>query len=156
MKKRISAVFAALVLLALLLSGCSGTKMPFNGEVNFHGMQITIPDSFIRDSTQSTDNQWVFEHGGYQQYIVLMFHEEAADLEQYRDSMLANGCDSAIEEGCDGAVVSSWTEADGNFRQEKLLLRGGHTYVVMLHNGDEAAFKTLTLSIGMPAEEPHE
>ena len=156
MKKKITAIFAALVLFVLLLSGCGGTKMPFNGEVNFHGMQITIPDSFIRDSTQSTDDQWVFEHGGYRQYIVLMFHEEAADLEQYRDSMLANGCDSAIEERYDGAIVSSWTDADGNFRQEILFLSGGHTYVVMLHNGDEEAFETLAASIRMPMEDNHE
>ena len=28
--------------------------MPFNGPITFHELALTIPDGFIRDSTQST------------------------------------------------------------------------------------------------------
>ncbi len=67
-----------LVLLMIIgmfvLSGCgiNGTNdMPFNGDVLFYDLSIEIPEDFIRDSTKSNENQYVFEKNNYDVIIVL-------------------------------------------------------------------------------------
>ena len=72
-------VFLNLILLMaicmIVLTGCGMdngmSDMPFNGEVFFHDLSIEIPEDFIRDSTKSNENQYVFEKDNYNVVIVL-------------------------------------------------------------------------------------
>ena len=62
MKKAIS-LLLLLCFAAALFSGCAfeNVRMPFNGKIEFHDITAVIPSDFIRDSTQSKDDLWVFE-----------------------------------------------------------------------------------------------
>ena len=83
-------------------SGKSGkVKMPFNGEVTFHDMNVTIPSSFIRDTTQSSDDIWVFECNNYKSYIMLIhgaleMQGGMTSPEEYCESLQSTGAASEV------------------------------------------------------------
>ena len=58
MKKLLIVIFTLSFLFSF--SGCSGgTKMPFNGKIEFHEISLVVPERFVRDSTQSTEDLWL-------------------------------------------------------------------------------------------------
>ena len=65
--KKVVSIFLVLIFV-FSLTACS--QMPFNGDIEFHDISLTIPERFIRDSTQSNDNLWVFECDNYSEYII--------------------------------------------------------------------------------------
>ena len=61
--------YIALLLTVVLFAGLCGCanriSMPFNGTVEFNRISLTVPTRFVRDSTQSNEDLWIFEHGNY-------------------------------------------------------------------------------------------
>ena len=148
----------ATVLLALIVvlafTACSRySKMPFNGDIKFHSMSLVIPEDYIRDSTQSTDDLWVFERGFYKQYIILSCKaangDTSADLNSYVDYMKGNGAASEITTfiGLD-SVFSAYT-LDGVFCQEMLFIYDDAYYAIALRGGDEAEFNALLATVAV-------
>lgn len=57
--------FSLILLVLFVSSGCFGIQMPFNADIQFHDIALTVPERFIRDSSQSKEDLWVFEHDNY-------------------------------------------------------------------------------------------
>jgi hypothetical protein len=133
---------------ALLLSGCGNTStMPFNGDMTFHSISIHIDDRFIRDSTQSTDDMWIFERGGYKEYVILSRKNAAEDpssyLPVYAESMEGVGAETKIAEFWGSDAVFSTYEKDGIYCQEVLFPHNGSYYAIALRGGTEEGFAEL-------------
>lgn len=151
MKHCIRCLLPAILLIALILSGCNVSKMPFNGDISFHDLSLTIDKRFIRDSTQSTRDLWIFEHGGYSEYVILSRQDAPADvtasLEDYAAYLTEEGAEAELTEflGCE-AVSSSYTK-DGKACREILFAYSGSLYAIALRGGDEEGFRALTDSV---------
>lgn len=153
----------ACMLLAVIISlcGCAPygfyTDMPFNGPVNFHTISATIPETYIRDSTNSTEDLWVFEHGGYKEYILMtrsdISGDIAASIENYAAYMKEQGASSAETSFMGREAVRSTYTKDEVFCQEMLFAYDDSFYAIALCGGDEAAFEALlnTVKLGEPA-----
>ena len=64
-------------------------------------MNVTIPSSFIRDTTQSSDDIWVFECNNYKSYIMLIhgaleMQGGMTSPEEYCESLQATGATSEV------------------------------------------------------------
>ena len=96
MKKYVCIILA--IIFVFSLSACS--QMPFNGDIEFYDISLTIPERFIRDSTQSNDNLWVFESDNYSEYIIIsrkdVTGETQSALTDYAEYMKENGAESEI------------------------------------------------------------
>lgn len=150
LKKGFIIVFTLSLLIAL--AGCVGlSNMPFNGDIEFHEIALTVPTRFIRDSTQSTEDLWMFEHGGYSEVIIIVRNDRAEDddtaLEEYAESMREKNVDSNIIPflGRD-AVLSEYTR-DGVFCQEIFFPHGKSFYAVALRGGTREGFQEITNTI---------
>lgn len=153
-----------LLLLAVLtcLVGCSyQTDIPFNGDVAFHEIAVTIPEDYIRDSTQSTDDMWIFEKGYYSQYVMLMRTEltrdAGASLDSYAAYLRGQGVASARTVFLGQEAVRSSAEQDGVLWQELLFAHGSATYAIALRGGTEADFEAIVQTVcinGAAASEP--
>ena len=96
--KRISKIFVLILMLILLgsLWGCrTHSDMPYNDDITFHKMNVTIPQNFIRDSTQSNEDAWLFESGFYSKLIILSRNDTTgntnASLANYVEYMKQQG-----------------------------------------------------------------
>jgi len=147
--KRILCFGLCLVLIAVL-AGCFQNKsdMPFNGQVTFHSLQLTIPEEYIRDSTQSTDEAWLFEQGWYKKTIVLLCRQIQEEPESYLTAYatgmesLGIQADSVTFLGMQ-AVKCSATKEDGVFWQEVSFVYNGAFYAVAMNGGTQAEFQAL-------------
>lgn len=63
-------VLCIILIFGFVMKGKTST-IPFNGSVVFYDLSIEIPKDFIRDSTKSNDNQYVFEKNNYDVIIVI-------------------------------------------------------------------------------------
>ena len=79
MVKKIRAIILILFMLAIC-AGCARVNMPFNGDIQFHNISLTVPQRFIRDSTQSTNDLWVFEHSFYSECILISRKDVTGDI----------------------------------------------------------------------------
>lgn len=149
--KRIVALFTVLITLLSLVSCGFGSDMPYNGDVAFNGITVSIPKKFIRDSTQSTDDLWIFEKGFYKQFIIISRNDLVGEvgevLDGYVEYMKAMECDSkrTTFAGCE-AVQTTYTQ-DGQFCQEMLFVYNSSIYAVALRGGAEEEFKSLLDSV---------
>ncbi len=138
-----------IITLTISLCGCNGgsdTDMPFNGDVYFHDISITIPEDYIRDSTQSNDDFWIFEHGGYKKYIMLSIEPaEDKSLEKYAASMESVGaeCEYVSNDVVD-AVISRVTNKDNEYCQELYFIYKGSRYAVAARGQTDEEFMDLT------------
>lgn len=155
---RRAALLFVLLALVFSLSGCAiitnilynsmpGSDMPFNGEITFHAIGATVPKDFIRDSTQSKDDAWLFEKNRYTQMIILTRNDMTYDADTemayylaYMHSMDVDAQRTSFR-GCP-AVHSTYTR-DGVFCQEMFFAHAGSLYAVALRGGDEAQFNAL-------------
>ena len=148
MKKKIFVII--LVLLILIVSGgCS--QMPFNGDIEFHDISLTVPERFIRDSTQSTKDLWIFEHDRYSEVILIsrkdLTGEVQASLEGYVEYMQGNGAESEIVSFLgDNGVLSTYYKEDV-FCQEILFAYNNSFYAVALRGGTQSGFAEITDTI---------
>lgn len=153
--KRIVAFFTVLVALIFLASCGLGSDMPYNGNVTFNDITVSIPQKFIRDSTQSTNDLWVFEKGFYKQLIILSRNDLGGEVDEvlggYVDYMKSMECDSkrTTFAGCE-AVHTTYTK-DGQYCQEVLFVYNSSTYAIALRGGTEEEFKSLLDSVKLNA-----
>ena len=146
-----------LVLLTLVFCyGCApGIDMPFNGDIEFHSITLTVPERFIRDSTQSNEDLWVFEHGNYSEYVLIsrkdITGDTTASLESYVEYMKENHADSEIVTFMEGDAVHSVYYMDEVFCQEMLFPYEGSFYAIALRGGTESSFEELTATIKLSA-----
>lgn len=147
MKKLIS-LFLVFIL-AFSLASCS--KMPFNGEIEFHSISLTIPERFIRDSTQSSDDLWIFEHNNYSEYIIISQKDVTGDvktsLDDYVTYMKENSAESELISFLDDTAVLSTYYMDHVFCQEILFAYQNSFYAVALRGGTESGFEEITDTI---------
>lgn len=158
MKKRLAIILCLSV--AMLLFGCTSagyTQMPFNGDIQFHDITLTVPDSFIRDSAGSDEDLWAFEKGMYSQIILVsrsdLSSKPAAALESYVAYMQSVGAESELTTFRGNDAVLSKYEKDGKYCQEILFNHNGSTYAVALRGGTEAEFQTLVDTVELTVPE---
>ena len=149
--KRVVIIFMV-AFICVFTCGCvGGTKMPFNGEVEFHSISFTVPERFIRDSTQSTEDFWVFENGNYSEYILISRKDIVGDtsslLDDYVESMKEVNANSERTTFLDGDAVLSTYYLEDVLCQEILFSYDKSFYAVALRGGDESSFKEITDTI---------
>lgn len=150
-----------LILIVALLSSLAGcgiySDMPYNGDINFHEMTATIPRDFIRDSTQSSEDLWVFEKGAYSQLIILsrsdITGDTVASLDNYAAYMKEQGANAQREIFLQmDAVLSTYTN-DGVFCQEMLFAYNGSFYAIALRGATEDDFQLLLDTVNISISE---
>lgn len=145
-----SYIFLVLILI-FSLSACS--NMPFNGDIAFHDISLTVPERFVRDSTQSNSNMWIFEHDYYSEYIIVSLKEIEGDvqskLSDYAQYMKENGAESEKTVFLDNEAVLSIYYADDKFCQELLFAYNNFFYAVALRGGTQDDFKEITDTISL-------
>ena len=138
------------VVILLLLTGCN-SSMPFNGDIEFHSISLTVPKNYIRDSTQSSEDLWVFEHGNYSKYILITRNDANRDaaqiLEDYVELMKERETNSKIISFMNEDAVLSTYHQSGLYCQEIMFVHNGSTYAIALRGGTEAEFKAITDTI---------
>lgn len=150
MKKKILVVI--LLILSLSFSaGCGRIQMPFNGDITFHKISLTVPERFIRDSTQSTEDVWVFEHNNYSEYILISRKDIDGDASAWLNAhvryMEGNGANSEIVSFLNGDAVVSTYYLDDVFCQEVVFPYDNSFYAVALRGGTENGFREITATI---------
>ena len=133
-------------LAVILLVGCTGKsgKMPFNGEVTFHDMNVTIPSSFIRDSTQSKEDVWVFERDNYKSYIMLIhgaleMQGGMSTPEKYSESLRSTGATSEVKSFNGYPCVYTTSVANnGMYATETVFFVGDTSYALTMCTANEA------------------
>lgn len=151
-------VLILILAVAANLTGCiNRSDMPFNGDIRFHDLTLTIPKDYIRDSTESTEDLWVFEKGFYSQYIIITRNDIQGDatesLNSYAEYLTEQGVQVRRETFLETeALISSWTNGD-LFCQELMFACNGSLYAVSLRGGTEEEFQSLIRTIGI-AEAP--
>lgn len=149
-------LFLITLLFTCCFVGCcfpNSSSMPFNGDVTFHELQLTIPTAYIRDSTQSNEDFWVFEQGGYDQLILLSRRELSSDpdtiLDTYVGSMQEIGATAQKTTFLNQDAVHSTYTQEGVFCQEMLFIYNGSTYAIALRGGTEEGFSALLDSVNL-------
>ena len=155
--KRILAWLLCLILV-VALAGCfrNQSSMPFNGEITFHQIKVTIPAEFIRDSSQSNEDVWLFEQGWYKKTIVLLHRaiqeDAAAYIGAYAQGLQTQGISSEATTFMGvPAAMSTATRENGVFWQELSFAMDGVFYAVALNGGTETEFRALLDSISIAA-----
>ncbi len=144
--KRFILIF--LILSALIfLVGCQSLSMPFNGDITFHNISLTIPSDFVRDSIQSNNNLWVFEKEDYKQIIILSHKELTQDgdttLEEYGTFITQQGgqAKAVNYSGCNALILTYMKE--DVFCQELILIYKDIVYDVALRGAQTEDFEAL-------------
>ena len=150
----IKKALALILVIGLLLCavGCSRvSNMPFNGNVTFHSITLTVPYRFLRDTTQSNNDFWVFARDSYAEYVLISRSNISSDvadaMDRYVASMQAEGADSQKTTFLGKDAVLTKCTIDGVYCQEILFAHDGSYYAIALRGGDEAGFKEITDTI---------
>ena len=148
--KRYICIFLVIIFV-FSLSACS--QMPFNGDIVFCDISLTIPERFIRDSIQSNNDLWVFEYDNYSEYIIIsrkdITGEVQSALSDYAEYMKENGAESKIVAFLnDNAVLSTYNK-DNEFCQEILFAYNSSFYAVALRGGTQDGFEEITNTISI-------
>jgi hypothetical protein len=148
--KKYVCIFLAIIFV-FSLSACS--QMPFNGNIEFCDISLTIPERFIRDSTQSNGDLWVFECDNYSEYIIIsrkdVTGETQSALTDYAEYMKENGAESEIVCFLNDSAVLSTYYIDDVFCQEILFAYRNSFYAVALRGGSQNGFKEITDTISL-------
>ncbi|MBQ3101129.1 MAG: hypothetical protein IJC50_09075 [Clostridia bacterium] len=134
----------------LCLSGCISKQtltMPFNGDVKFYDVSLTIPEDFIRDSTQSDENGWVFEKNYYSQMIIITRSNVVGDVGELLDGYMEQMHQMEFESQRTtfrerDAVLSEYT-LNEQYCREMCFPHEDSLYFVALRGGTEEEFYTL-------------
>lgn len=119
-------------------------NMPLTGSVKFWDINLDLPKEYVRDSTCSTIDEFIYESGNYKKYIVLTYAYSGYDMEDYYDLMSDRGCDVEYRDILSSkSVVSRWYDDEDKYRQEVYMKVKGGTYAIMLCGGDEEEFEAL-------------
>ena len=118
--------------------------MPFNGDVTFHDMSVTIPESFIRDSTQSSEDVWIFERKNYTDYIMLFrgaleMQGGLTTPENYCEIMQSGGAESEVIDFQGLPCVYTVSIANnGMYATEAVVFVNDTTYALTMCTKNEA------------------
>ena len=149
MKKFVSISFVFMIV--LLFTACS--RIPFNGDIEFHDISLTIPERFIRDSVQSNNELWVFEHDNYSEYVIVsrkgVTGEVSSVLADYVEYMKDSGAESGKTLFLDKDAVLSTYYKGNEFCQEILFAYNGYFYSVALRGGTQDGFEEITDTINL-------
>lgn len=152
--KRLFYVIICLVML-ISFSGCgfsdAYTEMPFNGDIVFHDMSLTIPVEFVRDSTQSSEDFWIFESGSYSEYIIL----SRSDIDKDETDTFNNYCSFITGQGGEASLgsfkgnegVLCYYIKDDMYCQELMFSYNGSIYNITVRDGEEGRFTAITDSV---------
>ena len=147
MKTKSLCALSVIILTVSLLSSCIFTNMPLNGDIKFHEISLTIDKKFVRDSTQSTEDLWIFERGNYSEYIIISKKDAGADvngsLNGYVEYLTREGAQAKLTIFLDNNAVSSSYTKDGMYCQEMLFVYGQSFYTIALRGGDKDSFNAL-------------
>jgi len=148
------AFWVSILLILSYMTGCSyPNNMPFNGDVTFHEISLVIPQNFVRDSTQSNDEVWVFEASFYQKYIILSYKETAEDPKTVADDYYAYLMEQDIfterTTFLGMEAVRFHTELQGKDAQELMFVYQGASYAISLRGGTEDEFNAIVNTIAM-------
>ena len=153
--KRILCLLLCLVLFPIL-TGClrNESSMPFNGEITFHSIRLTIPSEYVRDSTQSNADTWLFEQGWYKKTIIIMHRQHSYDpseyISTYAEGLQGQGIQSELTTFMGApAAMSSATKENGVFWQELSFAMDGVFYAIALNGGTETEFQALLDSLSI-------
>ena len=149
--KKLFLIISAIFML-IVASGCSSSsKIPFNGSIQFHKISAIIPEKYIRDSTQSTDDLWIFEHGAYSEYILIsrsdINGEISSSLENYVNYMKENNAESEIGSFLETDAVYSTYYIEDILCQEILFSYDDSFYAIALRGGDENGFNEIVNTV---------
>ena len=151
LKKLVCACLLFAVL--MLCTGCFRTyNMPFNGDIVFHDLSLTIPEDFIRDSSQSNDDLWAFEKGWYKQIIILQRSdasenepEQIKELMEFYESI---GGTTASIDGYENAYKAEYTKDDVLCR-EVVFVYYDSVYAIAMRGATEEAFSAFLSTISV-------
>ena len=150
----------ALLMAVLLFCGFSFpffSDMPFNGDVAFHKIALTIPRSYIRDSTRSSDDFWVFEKGLYSNMIMLSRKDLEGNLnavlENYISYLSEQGVESVRTDFLEMEAVHSFKLEEEMAWREMLFVHEGSIYAVAMRGGEDAEFEALLDSVSIGAKD---
>lgn len=156
MKKSVM-FLTAVCLAAALLGGCAAfgprVKMPVNGDIVFHDIAAVVPSDYIRDSTQSSENVWIFEKGYYKKTAIFQRSDIRegvdADFDNYVDLMKERGAESErVTFRGNEAVMSTYYKDDICCR-ELLFACNGSYYAFALRGGTEEEFNSFLNDIAI-------
>lgn len=125
--------------------------IPYNGDIEFHSISLTVPERFIRDSTQSNEDMWIFERGFYSEYILISRRDANGEgnekLESYKAFLLENGssCETVTFLEMEAILCNYYQEEV--FCQEIVFVYDDAVYAVALRGGKEESFSEITDSI---------
>lgn len=145
--------YAALVLAVLLtvLTGCgSMMSMPFNGDITFHEVSMTVPETFIRDSAVSNEDLWAFERDNYEQIILLSRADTSEDAQERIEAFYSSiGGTATKYEQYECAYRAAYTK-DDVLCQEVMFVYGENLYTITLRGAEAAEFEELlkTVTVG--------
>ena len=151
--KRTICISLLVAFVITVFTGCfpNTSSMPFNGSIVFHDITLIVPERFVRDSTQSNEDLWIFERGYYKEYIIISRSNIAEDttafLDAYAQRMKDVGADSEIVSFNGGEAVLSKYYKDDVFCQEIFFPCGNSYYAIALRGGSEDGFKEVTDTI---------
>lgn len=161
MNTGISRMIAMVLLLILALSPmglAAQSNMPFNGEIAFHKISLTIPSSYIRDSTQSTEDLWIFEKGFYSKYIMLSRKDFQGDVDEILDSYVEylheQGMNSQRDTFLELEAVRSESTQEEVVWREMLFVHDGALYAVAMRGGTEEELQALLDTVAVHDETP--
>ena len=147
MKRRIIS-FILIAFMLVSLASC-GKNMPYNGDIIFYDIKMYIPNSFIRDSTKSSDEVWIFEKGFYKEFIVIsreaVTEDAVKELEDYVEYLTEQGLTAKriIFHGRE-AVIS-----EGSQGYEVIFEYNTYFYAISLRGGSKDDFHTLLNTVGI-------
>lgn len=147
MKSKRQYAVVLLLLLSVLLSGCyPSSDMPFNGEIVFHDISITIPEQFIRDSGQSNEDLWAFERGFYKQIIILRrtdaFEDSPQSIAALMEEYESIGGTSEKLAQYENAYSAQYTK-DGVLCREMIFIYGDSVYCIAMRGASDEEYAAL-------------
>lgn len=149
---KVLAMVLAFILAAHLPALAVQPNMPFNGAIAFHKISLTIPSGYIRDSTQSTEDFWIFEKGFYSRYIMLSRKDLQGDadeaLDAYAEYLKEQGVNTQRETFCQLEALRS-ESLQGDSWREILFAHDGSLYAVAIRGGTGEEMQALIDTIAI-------
>lgn len=149
--KRFNQALLICVIYALCFSSAFAgrTDMPFNGNITFHGIKLTVPQSFIRDSGQSNQDFWIFERDWYSAVLLISRSDDAdnSGMEEYTSFMESIGAEISHEPfmNTQASIFSYFIE--DTYCLEIMFPHQGSLYAISLRGGDEAEFRSILAGV---------
>lgn len=155
MRSKIKYLAIVLAVLLMVLTGCGGmSDMPFNGDIMFHDVSMTVPEKFIRDSAQSNADLWIFEHDNYSQILLMSRDDVVEDTPEKMEEMMdfygtIGGTSTKYEEYAH-AYRAEYTK-DDMACQEVMFIYGDNLYTITLRGATAEEFSKLLDSVEVGA-----